>query len=170
MLTMLLGGLWHGASWRFVAWGGLHGLFLIGERLWRGRRGSHATPPRPAVEPEGGRWQEIPAMLLTFALVNLTWVFFRAPDFPAALHLIRVMLGGTVDTTQRLISSSAAMWVLGMTGCMLAFQWMFRNASLEQVVARWPWWVRGVVLALMLFVLVNTNGSGTDHAFIYFQF
>ncbi len=80
-LVMLLGGLWHGAAWSFVVWGGLHGLLLAAERL-RGRQGLFAGLPRPLRV--GG----------TFLLVLVSWVFFRAADLPAAGRYLAAMLGG----------------------------------------------------------------------------
>ena len=68
MATMLLGGLWHGASWNFVIWGALHGSVLAAERLWREFRPKD-WPPLPA-------WLGI---LITFHIVLLGWIFFRAP-------------------------------------------------------------------------------------------
>jgi alginate O-acetyltransferase complex protein AlgI len=79
-LVMLLGGLWHGSSWNFVVWGGLHGAFLATERLAR-----RVTPS----------WQ-LPAPLAvaaTFTAVLVTWVFFRAPDLPSALGYLASMSG-----------------------------------------------------------------------------
>ena len=71
MLTMLLGGLWHGASWMFVLWGGLHGVYLAVERWLRARTAAVrcAAPPRPAIA----------LTLLTFLVVTLTWIPFRSP-------------------------------------------------------------------------------------------
>jgi alginate O-acetyltransferase complex protein AlgI len=79
-VVMLLGGLWHGASWNFMVWGGLHGIYLALERV-RGR----AAP-----------WQRLPAAVrvaFTFLLVLVTWVFFRAPDLPSALRYLGSMTG-----------------------------------------------------------------------------
>jgi D-alanyl-lipoteichoic acid acyltransferase DltB (MBOAT superfamily) len=84
-LTMLLGGLWHGASWTFVVWGGLHGLYLMINHAWRGLRGDSAGP-WPAAERLTGR-------LLTFATVVAAWVFFRAKDFPTAGNILAGMVG-----------------------------------------------------------------------------
>jgi len=85
LLTMLLGGLWHGAAWTYVVWGGLHGLFLVGERLMKQAWGEFAL------------WKSWPGRLmlgvLTYALVNVTWVFFRAHDFPNAWRVLGAMLG-----------------------------------------------------------------------------
>ena len=82
MLTMLLGGLWHGAAWTFVIWGGIHGGALSAERWARERfRGFHM----PA-------WL---AWLITFHVVCLAWIFFRSPDLSTAFDMIgQVFAGG----------------------------------------------------------------------------
>jgi alginate O-acetyltransferase complex protein AlgI len=83
MLTMLIGGLWHGANWTFLAWGGLHGLYLLLNHAWQGLRGSR-RPTRL------GRWA---GRLLTFAAVIVAWVFFRAESFGAARRMLEGMVG-----------------------------------------------------------------------------
>src|SRR6185295_17085216 len=82
MLVMLLGGLWHGASWTFVAWGGLHGIFLVVNHAYRGWRG--------AVAPAWGGW---PGRLLTLFCVMVAWVFFRAGTFEGAWVMLRGLFG-----------------------------------------------------------------------------
>src|SRR5207249_1569695 len=84
MLTMLLGGLWHGASWNFVIWGGYHGVWLSLERMARG--------DRPAGQ-ERSWWYPLQA-LATFGLVLIGWVFFRAKDLPESLYILRQMFTG----------------------------------------------------------------------------
>ena len=79
-LVMLLGGLWHGASWNFVIWGGLHGAFLAVERM-QGKTAPYWKLPAPA------------RMALTFVVVLITWVFFRAVDLPAAGRYLSAMFG-----------------------------------------------------------------------------
>ena len=79
-IVMLLGGLWHGAAWNFLVWGGLHGLLLAGERL-RGK----VSPYRWL--PKAGR------QAMTFVLVLITWVFFRAEDLPSAMVYLGSMFG-----------------------------------------------------------------------------
>jgi alginate O-acetyltransferase complex protein AlgI len=80
MLTMLLGGLWHGASWNFVIWGGIHGGMLAFERSL-GKSSPYRGLPRPA------------RIALTFLVVCIAWVFFRASDLPAALQYLAAMFG-----------------------------------------------------------------------------
>jgi alginate O-acetyltransferase complex protein AlgI len=79
-LVMLLGGLWHGASWNFVVWGGLHGTFLAFERM-QGKTAPYWRLPAPA------------RVAITFVVVLITWVFFRAADLPAAGRYLSAMLG-----------------------------------------------------------------------------
>ena len=76
MLTMLLGGLWHGASWNFVIWGGLHGVYLAGHKMM----GGHATSSNTAII--------VLKSLATFHLVCFSWIFFRSPDLPHTLTFI----------------------------------------------------------------------------------
>jgi alginate O-acetyltransferase complex protein AlgI len=78
LVTMVLGGLWHGANWTFVVWGVLHGVYLIVNHLWR------AAGLRM---PRAGGW------LLTFVAVCFAWTFFRAENFAAAWSMVRGMVG-----------------------------------------------------------------------------
>ena len=88
-VVMLLGGLWHGAAWTFVAWGALHGVLLAAERAWRERRGRDAD----AEEGRDSRGADLVRLVTTFALVNVGWVLFRSADFPSALAYYRSLLG-----------------------------------------------------------------------------
>ena len=160
MVTMLLGGLWHGAAWTFVVWGGLHGLYLGIERFVRERWGDAKV-----AKTAGFRFG---LALLTYFLVNLTWVFFRAQDFGTALRMTHAMLGLPVGETEVVLSTHLVILVLAVTVGMLAVHWFMRNRRLEDVVARSPWWLTGIIWAAMLFAIVITQGTG--NAFIYFQF
>jgi alginate O-acetyltransferase complex protein AlgI len=159
MLTMLLGGLWHGANWTFVVWGGLHGLYLAGERWLRARTGVVGDP--------AGAWNRLSLALLTYFLVNVTWVFFRAEDFAGAARILQGMAGLVTDAKPVLPTMFVAKACV-IVGAIVATQWLMRNRSLEDVVARTPWWVTGLIAGLMLFAVTITQGSG--EAFIYFQF
>ncbi len=82
MLVMLLGGLWHGASWSFMVWGGMHGLGLVVHKLWT--EGVGKRVPENALL-RGVSW------LMTMVFVCITWVFFRITDFSAATQVVRKM-------------------------------------------------------------------------------
>jgi len=88
-ITMLLGGLWHGAGWTFVIWGGLHGLYLMINHAWHAvRRALGQDPSQPLIWP-----LRACSVLLTFLAVTLAWVFFRASDLDTALTIAQTMLG-----------------------------------------------------------------------------
>jgi alginate O-acetyltransferase complex protein AlgI len=98
MLTMLLGGLWHGAGWTFLIWGALHGLLLVLHGLWRSVLGQlplssiGGRVPRPLLQ-IGAQGLGLMGWLLTFTSVVVGWVFFRAADLPAALAVLQGMAG-----------------------------------------------------------------------------
>jgi alginate O-acetyltransferase complex protein AlgI len=157
MLTMLLGGLWHGASWTFVAWGGLHGLYLAGERMLRARFSGY----------QPGRGMLILFGLLTYLLVNITWVFFRADSFNEAATLLGSMFGMHADAAPILPVVHLTLVSLIVTG-IICTHWYMRNTTLEAVITRTPAAVIAVLWSLMLFAVITAQGSGD--AFIYFQF
>ncbi|HET9626819.1 MAG TPA: MBOAT family protein [Kofleriaceae bacterium] len=158
MLTMLIGGLWHGASWTFVAWGGLHGAYLIGERVVR-----RALPDGAWQQAALARWL---GALVTFVLVCVAWVFFRAPTFSRAFAILSAMAG--VGHAARKFTPLAYIEVIvGMT-VMLGVHWALRDRSLEAAAARTPWPVRSLMLGLMIVAIILLQGP--DRAFIYFQF
>lgn len=86
MITMLLGGLWHGAGWTFVIWGGLHGLYLMVNHAWRGFKEQMGWG-------YGGRLATLGAGALTFLAVVVGWVFFRADSFSSAMAMLHGMAG-----------------------------------------------------------------------------
>ncbi len=159
MITMLLGGLWHGAAWTFIVWGGLHGLYLMAERFLQRRFGD---PERTT-----GLAHQIFVGIVTYFLVQITWVFFRAPDFTTAWSLITSMFGFASGATP-VLATVHMIQVVVVTVSMLAVHAYMRSRTLEEVVGRAHWAVVGVVWAAMLFALVITQGSGSS--FIYFQF
>jgi alginate O-acetyltransferase complex protein AlgI len=87
LLTMLIGGLWHGAAWTFVVWGGLHGIFLIINHCWQGLR-SHLNLGSKDIA-----WRRWTARVITFIAVVAAWVLFRAESFPAASAILTGMIG-----------------------------------------------------------------------------
>ncbi len=181
MITMLLGGLWHGASWTFVAWGALHGLFLCAERGLRNWAGAARPQPflpvradeavyRSSVVPVSLSNQQAANLglaLLTLLLVNVTWVFFRAPDFGAAARLLLAMFG-VIPNGQPLLATLDLLKVGILTVLIVACHWLMRDTSLVRVAARLPWWLLGLGWAALLVALILTQKS--SGSFIYFQF
>jgi len=86
LLTMLLGGLWHGANWTYLVWGLLHGVYLVINHVWRHLRGGIG-------DGEAGRIERCAGHCLTLMAVIVAWVFFRAGDLDAALRILKGMVG-----------------------------------------------------------------------------
>lgn len=160
MLTMLLGGLWHGAAWNFVLWGGIHGAWQVLER-----RGVLLG----GAEPEGRRTRLLRG-LITFHVVCLAWVFFRAETFTTALSLLGRLVTGW--TTAPALDPSVPIWWLPLAIVLpLAVQLVPGDVG-ERFMALFS--RRGVAfqgLALAAFLMVvETLGPVGVAPFIYFQF
>ena len=161
MITMLLGGLWHGATWTFVAWGGLHGLYLAGERVVRKAiPGGRLLRFRPA---------KLAVGLATFAVVCWTWAFFRAKGFERGFTIAAGMLGFGGDEAAPILGRTDEIIVLVVAAVTLALHWFLRDQTLEAAADRLPWPARSAILAGML-AAICLSFSGEDRAFIYFQF
>lgn len=160
MLTMLLGGLWHGASWNFVIWGGLHGIFLAVERLITSNRGQ--------IQEITNIWVKLLLGMFTYFLVNITWVFFRADDLAVSMSILSSMFGfAPVDAKTPLPILYIVEVVVVIIGLVTA-HWLMRSTTIEAAYSKIPSWLVTAVLAIMAFTVIITQGSG--NAFIYFQF
>ena len=190
MVTMLLGGLWHGAGWTFVIWGGLHGLYLMINHAWQGltqRAGRSVGAPRSAL----GRWSGV---IVTFVAVTVAWVFFRATSLEAAMRVLSAMfrlpeivdaVGAPGGILQYLpVSPSSAIgpmrqlaWTVGLMGM------AFLAPNSQQIIAgigRWSdargWKHDGIYafvagsLVAQIGLLAVINASRGVSEFIYFNF
>jgi D-alanyl-lipoteichoic acid acyltransferase DltB (MBOAT superfamily) len=184
MVTMLLGGLWHGASWTFVVWGGLHGAGLAFERArdrWRARSlvSSVAapatggtvdvvTPPDEVPVAAGGqgwsRARRIGAWAATFNFVCLGWIFFRATSF-----------GNAIDVLRQIFSTGPHVALKGMVVLIvvvaLAVQWFPARYSqrLRQAFSTWSIYVQALAMAGVL-VVIDAFGPTGVPPFIYYRF
>ena len=157
MATMLIGGLWHGASWTFVVWGGLHGLYLAAERLLRKTFSGY----RP------GRLASAALGLLTFLLVNIAWVFFRAKDFRQAIGVLSGMFGRNVHAAPTMPAIYIVTTVLIIGGLLLA-HCLMRRQTLEAAISRAHPAALTAVWTIIAFAVVIQHGE--SNGFIYFQF
>ncbi len=158
MLTMLIGGLWHGASWLFVLWGGVHGLFLVIERVAR-QLFENSTLVRTA-------GMQFVLGIMTWLAVCLAWVLFRAEDPASAAHLLTSML--TFGSGEELLGGSEVLTVVAVIVSLLATHWFMRDRSFEAVFKGLSWPVVGLILGAMLIAIVLSPGEERD--FIYFEF
>ncbi len=157
MLTMGLGGLWHGASWNFVIWGLLHGVLLAGHRAWRGpRRNAEA----------GGGIGAIAGCVGTNLCVVLAWVFFRASDLPTALAYLAGLASAFTSAGALALSALA---VALYAGVVLLLDLPPRRAGRHEFSEDWPEWAR-ILLYTALITATWTAWPASSVPFIYFQF
>ena len=151
MVTMLLGGLWHGANWTFIVWGALHGFYLMVEKFIQDMKPKlHLQTSVLNEAPLALRGIAAPRFLktlpssnfiyalFTFFLVNVTWVFFRAPDFTSAWRMLAAMFGA-VHNNALLLSNLSILKITVIIICMLGSHWYMRNRRVLGVADKLPW-------------------------------
>ena len=156
MLTMLLGGLWHGANWTFVIWGGIHGGGLALERLLTGE-GDVANARRSAAI-----WLR---RILIFNVVCLAWIFFREPSLAGALG----QLAGLAHWQWQPVYGVASLFLAVFAAMLLLLDLQLEAAGTEYLYANRSLRVR-VAIGLLFCVLITLLGANQANAFIYFRF
>ncbi len=158
MITMILGGLWHGANWTFIAWGLLHGVYLVVHRLFR-----WLTAGRPGLLRIADSRLMIPGwVLLTFHGWVLSMVFFRAASIEVALGMLARMFtpGGEAITAGGTLLACALLYAAQVGEELFGFFDRFD---------RWPLVLRAAILALAVWTMILWAPSGVE-PFLYFQF
>lgn len=180
MITMLLGGLWHGANWTFVVWGALHGAYLWGEKIIQDlRKKTVTTTILTSASGEVGELGAIPGefkaktfrnfllAMVTFFFINVTWVFFRSPDFTSAWRLLTSMFS-VAPKAEVLLTTLSIIKVSVIVVLLIIFHWLMRNTRVLIVAEKMPWWLLGISWSVILLLLIWSQESGGS--FIYFQF
>jgi D-alanyl-lipoteichoic acid acyltransferase DltB (MBOAT superfamily) len=162
MMTMVIGGLWHGAGWQFVIWGAYHGLLLVLHRLW-----SQYAQTKDWVWRKS-KWWKVLSIILVFHWVTLGWIWFRAANMQDALVVIQ-NLG--LEIVQNRVFQDLDLWallaiVLGLALQIIPNQW---RAKIERTVGRLPWFIQGLLMAVCI-ALIEYFGPIGVAPFIYFQF
>jgi D-alanyl-lipoteichoic acid acyltransferase DltB (MBOAT superfamily) len=149
-VTFLLGGLWHGAAWTFVMWGALHGAATCIHKAWSG---AGLALPKPV------------AVAVTFLFVNMTWVYFRAPDIATAHALLRTMAsphlgapGLMVAACPLLLLGAVIVWLCPNSQTIAAMQWNGRIA------------LSGAFAGAAAIVALIATNTSMSSPFIYFNF
>ena len=181
-ITMLLGGLWHGANWTFIVWGALHGVYLIVNHALRHLLGAD-------VEARGIHWGKNLLILasgasLTFLSVVLAWVFFRASSVAVAMDVLKAMSQGTFTLQygnlaglNRIMNLQAGMvWVLACAGITFltpnVYDVLARGTLMgieRRLQAHWSGILFGFLLVIILLLLAITETRGVSE-FLYFNF
>jgi len=168
ILTMLIGGLWHGAAWTFVVWGGLHGLYLAVHRFATGGgRIGDAAAPRTTL----GWLSYTVSVIVTFHLVCLAWVWFRAADAAAAVTYTRGLFHLSASLDGKSLFDSGIVQALafyGVLSLLIDLPCRLRDRETPFIETH-PWILRSVGYATALFILAFVR-EGESDAFIYFQF
>ncbi|SEP82629.1 MBOAT family O-acyltransferase [Flavobacterium urocaniciphilum] len=166
MTTMLLGGLWHGASLRFIIWGALHGLALAVHKIFL----EHYPPVKRKIT-FFTPFLKTFSIVVTFHFVAFCWIFFRAKDFPTALQVIENIGKVTFDFNQWLIIAQGYKNVFILM--FLGYFWHYIPqkviVAIQNVFISMPLITKAIVLGL-IFWLVFATASAGPQPFIYFQF
>jgi alginate O-acetyltransferase complex protein AlgI len=178
MTTMLLGGLWHGASWTFVAWGGLHGAYLLINHMWRSVAAQLPRPGRLL-----GMLGTAVGTVLTFMVVVIAWVPFRAPTFAGAQAMLNAMftadgrgwLQGFAATFRDIeVPPTSFEYLGGFLAVGFAIVWLLPTTQvivphIAAVKGRRAWFYIGALL-FGVALLAAINASNNSSEFIYFNF
>jgi D-alanyl-lipoteichoic acid acyltransferase DltB (MBOAT superfamily) len=163
LITMFLGGLWHGASWNFVLWGTLHGMGLVLQKAWRSLTG----------KPKGWRstgFRRVLGVVVTFHFVCFCWIFFRHPHFAdATAMLTQIVTAFHPQLFVQLISGYPVVFLLMAIGFLLHFTPERWEQAGSQLVTHLPLVGKAVVMLLLIYLVIQMK-SAQIQPFIYFQF
>ena len=156
---MLLGGLWHGAAWRFVVWGGIHGLALAFEKMinlpaWVGKN----------------KFTRVFGVLLTFHIVCLCWIFFRAESFAIGMEMInQILFFFHGEVFIQFIVGYPAVFAFLVVGFILHFVPRSAELKTEALVGKLPTIGKAILLIMVIWLVIQVKSSDIQ-PFIYFQF
>ena len=194
MATFLVSGLWHGASWTFVFWGALHGIYQIGERMIGksiGKKNRDAFGGESGGETgdapggEGGKKAStvllrIVKTLVTFGLVTIAWIFFRADTFKDAVFIVTHLHSGVIrhlpESWEKMMSDLmiTELGLFKLFGSLIAlgiYDFISLKRDIPVAMAKLPLIVRwGIYSALTVLIIVSKLHGGTTQSFIYFNF
>lgn len=164
MITMLLGGLWHGASFKFIVWGGMHGLALALDKAkneWLQKIGF--TRYRSL-------WYKIGGWLFTFHLVAFCWIFFRANSFESAINVLKqIVWNFNGALLPNLIKGYLGVFMLFAIGMLIHFIPDGVEVKIKKVITLSPAFLQAALLALVIYAVFQIR-SAEVQPFIYFQF
>jgi len=159
-ITMLLGGLWHGASWKFVIWGALHGLALAIEKFF-----SALFPFR-----KNNVFTRLISIFITFHFVCLCWIFFRADSYTTAFDMLnRIIFSFKPELALQVIMAYSSVVGLIFLGLVLHFLPEKLDKFAEKLVTKSPLLIKSLILVIVIWIVIQVK-SAEVQPFIYFQF
>ena len=173
MITMLISGLWHGAAWTYIFWGGLHGIYQSLEALCGRGKPAKISGKTPEKTPA-----KIFAVVLTFIQVSFAWLFFRAGSMSTAWRFIRYSVFGISDFVNYLktfvicvgIPYLDMVWISIPVVILAAADFLAREEDIAVVSSRWKPWVRYPLYVLLLAAILIFSQKGVQTEFIYGTF
>jgi alginate O-acetyltransferase complex protein AlgI len=159
MITMLLGGLWHGAAWKFVVWGGIHGFILAVEKSLNFPNWVKKSKVNHVI-----------GVIVTFHIVCLAWIFFRAPSYKDAIDMINQILfyfNGAVFF--QFVQAYPIIVLMMVTGFILHFTPKSMEEKAEHFIQKLPLVGKALVLVVVIWLVIQVKSSDIQ-PFIYFQF
>jgi D-alanyl-lipoteichoic acid acyltransferase DltB (MBOAT superfamily) len=162
MITMLLGGLWHGASWRFIIWGALHGISLSVHKYFRWN-----TLTEPTIQTG---WRKTRNILYTFHFVCFCWIFFRAPSMDVAGQMLgQIFMHFNPQIFFQFVAGYKGVIMLMVVGYFLHFIPRQVETSFQQRLTELPFVYKAAWMIIIIIMVMQTKSSGVQ-PFIYFQF
>ena len=166
LIVFVVSGLWHGAAWTFLAWGGLHGLFVVAQRLLGESRALRSLFDKIG----SNAWGRVFQILFTFQLVTLAWIFFRAKSMTdAATAIGRIASLGSWAELGVAFANPAARAGVVVLALLLGLEWSHRRWHMPTLLSARPWWVRWLLWYALLACTLIYGRFGNEQ-FLYFQF
>lgn len=163
IITMLLGGLWHGASWNFVVWGGIHGIALSINKIWMSLINHKADyKPNPIIS--------FISIFFTFNLVCFAWIFFRNSSFDSSVTMITQIFNSfSIGILPQLYDSYKLVFIMMLFGYVLHFMPTKFEEYFKSLSVKSPLLVKIILLCILIYMVVQIKSSDIQ-PFIYFQF
>lgn len=169
MITFLVSGLWHGAAWTYVVWGGIHGLAQVVENVFGRTKGKGE---------KSGNKLRVVRMLFVFIFVSFAWIFFRAQSLPDAAYVVRYTLSGVRHPIQYVmkgysdlaLTKKAIMACIGMVGLLGVYDAFSLKYDVIECIGRWNIVLRWAVYLVSVLLILFLAPIGNASSFIYFQF
>ena len=160
LIVFLICGLWHGANWTYLVWG-LYNVVLFLPLILLGKSKRYKDSPLV--------WKQLPQMLLTFVLVTIGWIIFRAPSLPEAWDVVCNICSGTLWSAPYILPMQEMLFMAIGILVMIGVEWLQRNEAHGLVLNRMTSRVLRYAIYIVLITMILWKGDSGD-AFIYFQF